>query len=135
MEQIRQGERDSFSILPLFHYEMLDLWIQEMWNGNLSDELQQIDLGNRPFSYTTKEPGSSVIFIHFYMRGSIEWRQSFGLHCAHSKILQIVANCRSLLILCRIAKRSILGILFLNGMESSSIDLSLWTYQSIIYLS
>ena len=29
---------------------------------------------DRPFSYSTKEPGSSVIFIHFYMRGSIEWR-------------------------------------------------------------
>ena len=31
-------------------------------------------LGNRPFSYSGKEPGSSVIFIHFYTRGSIEWR-------------------------------------------------------------
>ena len=29
---------------------------------------------NRPFSYSTKEPGSSVIFIHFYTRRSIEWR-------------------------------------------------------------
>ena len=29
---------------------------------------------NRPFSYSTKEPGSSVIFIHFYTRSSIEWR-------------------------------------------------------------
>ena len=29
---------------------------------------------NRPFSYSTKEPGSSVIFIQFYTRGSIEWR-------------------------------------------------------------
>ena len=29
---------------------------------------------NRPFSYSGKEPGSSVIFIHFYTRGSIEWR-------------------------------------------------------------
>ena len=27
---------------------------------------------NRPFSYSTKEPGSSVIFIHFYARASIE---------------------------------------------------------------
>ena len=31
-------------------------------------------VGNRPFSYSTKEPGSSVIFIQFYTRGSIEWR-------------------------------------------------------------
>ena len=31
-------------------------------------------LSNRPFSYSAKEPGSSVIFIHFYTRGSIEWR-------------------------------------------------------------
>ena len=29
---------------------------------------------NRPFSYSGKEPGSIVIFIHFYTRGSIEWR-------------------------------------------------------------
>ena len=29
---------------------------------------------NRPFSYSKKEPGSSVMFIHFYTRGSIEWR-------------------------------------------------------------
>ena len=29
---------------------------------------------NRPFSYSAKGPGSSVIFIHFYTRDSIEWR-------------------------------------------------------------
>ena len=29
---------------------------------------------NRPFSYSTKEPGSSDIFIQFYVQGSIEWR-------------------------------------------------------------
>ena len=29
---------------------------------------------HRPFSYSAKEPGSSVIFIHFYTRDSIEWR-------------------------------------------------------------
>ena len=29
---------------------------------------------NRPFSYSASEPGSSVIFIQFYIRGSIEWR-------------------------------------------------------------
>ena len=29
---------------------------------------------NGPFSYSTKEPGSSVTFIHFYARGSIVWR-------------------------------------------------------------
>ena len=29
---------------------------------------------NRPFSYLTKEPGSSDIFIQFYARGSTEWR-------------------------------------------------------------
>ena len=29
---------------------------------------------NGPFSYSTKEPGSSDIFIQFYTRGSIEWR-------------------------------------------------------------
>ena len=31
-------------------------------------------LHNRPFSYSTKEPGSGDIFIHFYTRSSIEWR-------------------------------------------------------------
>ena len=45
-------------------------------------------VSNRPFSYSTKESGSSVIFIHFYTRGSIEWRYGFYLNCAHSKILQ-----------------------------------------------
>ena len=29
---------------------------------------------NRPFSYSTKEPGSSDIFVQFYTRGSTEWR-------------------------------------------------------------
>ena len=29
---------------------------------------------NRPFSYSTKEPGSSDIFIQFHTQGSIEWR-------------------------------------------------------------
>ena len=29
---------------------------------------------HRPFSYSTKEPGSSDIFIQFYTRSSIEWR-------------------------------------------------------------
>ena len=29
---------------------------------------------NRPFSYSTKESGGSDIFIHFYARGSIEFR-------------------------------------------------------------
>ena len=48
---------------------------------------------NRPFSYSKKEPGSSEIFIHFYARGSIEWR------CAHSKILLNVMIYRSIQIL------------------------------------
>ena len=54
---------------------------------------------NRPFSYSAKEPGSSVIFIHFYARDSIEWRQSFYHNCARSKILQNVAKYRSIEIL------------------------------------
>ena len=29
--------------------------------------------GNIPFSFSTKEPGSSDIFIHFYTRSLIEW--------------------------------------------------------------
>ena len=31
-------------------------------------------LYNRPFSYSTKESGSGVIFIHFYTGGLIKWR-------------------------------------------------------------
>ena len=58
-----------------------------------------IRLKNRPFSYSTKEPGSSDIFIQFYSQGSIEWRWSFDHNCAHSKILQIVMKYRSIHIL------------------------------------
>ena len=54
---------------------------------------------NRPFSYPKKEPGSSVIFIHFDTRCSIEWRWSFYHYCAHSKILQNLARYRSIQIL------------------------------------
>ena len=54
---------------------------------------------NRPFSYSAKESGSSVIFIHFYTRDSIEWRYSFYHNRAHSKILQNVAKYRSIEIL------------------------------------
>ena len=32
-----------------------------------------IKIYNKPFSYSTKEPGSSVIFILFYTQGSTEW--------------------------------------------------------------
>ena len=51
---------------------------------------------NRPFSYSTKEPGSSDIFIQIYARGSKEWRYSFDRNCAHSKTLQIVMKYRSI---------------------------------------
>ena len=57
------------------------------------------DNDNRPFSYSTKEPGSSDIFIHFDAQGSIEWRWSFDHHCAYSKIRQIVMKYRSIHIL------------------------------------
>ena len=61
---------------------------------------------NRPFSYSAKEPGSSV-FIYIFI---IEVRSS-GVrayhYCAHSKIPQTVAKYRSIEILFRIAKRSI----------------------------
>ena len=73
---------------------------------------------NRPFSYSTNEPGSSVIFVHLYTRGSIEWRQSFYHNCAHSKILQNVAKFRSILILFGIAKRSILGAVAYDQMNT-----------------
>ena len=51
---------------------------------------------NRPFSYSTKEPGSNDIFIQFYTRGLIEWRWRFDCNCAPSKILQIVMKYRSI---------------------------------------
>ena len=51
---------------------------------------------NRTFSYSAKEPGWSVIFVHFNARGSIEWHQSFYDYCAHSKILQNVAKYHSI---------------------------------------
>ena len=40
----------------------------------LFDHVTVGNMSNRPFSYSTKEPGSSVIFIQFYTQGSIEWR-------------------------------------------------------------
>ena len=42
--------------------------------GNENFKVLPNYLDNRPFSYSAKEPGSSVIFIHFYTRDSIEWR-------------------------------------------------------------
>ena len=63
----------------------------------LTSKVSQVD--NRPFSYSTKEPGSSDIFIHFDAQGSIEWRWSFDHHCAYSKIRQIVMKYRSIHIL------------------------------------
>ena len=54
---------------------------------------------HRPFNYSATEPGSSVIFIHFYTRDSIKWRYSFYHYCAHSKILQNVAKYRLIEIL------------------------------------
>ena len=64
---------------------------------------------NRPFSYSVKEPGSSVIFIHLHTRGSIDWRLSFYHYCVHSKILQNVAKYPSIEILFRIAKKVYAG--------------------------
>ena len=42
--------------------------------ANFLQKLEGLDLENRPFSYSTKEPGSSDIFIQLFSRGSIEWR-------------------------------------------------------------
>ena len=53
----------------------------------------------RPFRYSAKDPGSSVISIHFYTQDSIEWLQSFYHSYAHSQILQHVAMYRSIEIL------------------------------------
>ena len=53
----------------------------------LGSSLQTID------SYSTKEPGSSITFIHVDTRGSIVWR------CAHSKVLRNVSKYPSIEIL------------------------------------
>ena len=60
--------------------------------SRLAKVLNLISHYYRPFSYSTKEPGSSVIFKHFYTQGAIEWRKSFYHNCAHSKILHTVAK-------------------------------------------
>ena len=64
---------------------------------------------NRPFSYSTKESGSSV-FLYIFIREVRSDRVALQLLSLLStfEILQIVAKCRSILILFRIAKRSIL---------------------------
>ena len=54
-----------------------DLYAAVSFMGlNCDSELQYAAYhkDNRPFSYSAKEAGSSVIFIHFYTRDSIEWR-------------------------------------------------------------
>ena len=45
---------------------------------------------NGPLAILQKEPGWSVISIHAYTRGSIEWRYSFYHYCAYSKNLNFV---------------------------------------------
>ena len=51
--------------LLIFHskvkFDLVKIW-SSIWSNN------------RPCSYSAKEPGSSVIFIHFYTRDSIERR-------------------------------------------------------------
>ena len=36
--------------------------------GRLTNFVDAIHSANRPFSCSAKEPGSSVVFIHFYVR-------------------------------------------------------------------
>ena len=97
----------SRSNLPLRKGKINPLKLRELQASLTVFECNNNKCLNRPFSYSTKEPGSSVIFIHFYTRGSIEWLQSFFHYCSYSKILQNVANYRSILVLFRMAKRSI----------------------------
>ena len=68
-----EGEKET-KTKSIFHARFADLV-----HSNRSSEMQTRKVGNewvrnRPFSYSTKEPGSSDIFIQFYTRGSIEWR-------------------------------------------------------------
>ena len=67
--------------MQIFHQKLDDKAYQR--NKGHSQRLQLFGFGtsaevagslNRPFSYSAKEPGSSVIFINFYTRDSIEWR-------------------------------------------------------------
>ena len=55
-----------FSVVPIFQHHSTIL--------ALPSNVKRIPvfINNRPFSFSTKEPGSSIIFIHFYTRGSIE---------------------------------------------------------------
>ena len=65
---------------------------------------------NRPFSYSVKETGSSVIFIHFFIR-DFRW-SGIGASVTivqESKIQKRLAKYRSILILYGIAKWSIAG--------------------------
>ena len=43
-------------------------------NTTSTEAYSTFNADNRPFIYSTKEPGSSIISIHFCTRGSIEWR-------------------------------------------------------------
>ena len=68
----------AFPCYPLQPYlsssQLVDSSLQRLnFILSVKSRLQRSRL-NRPFSYSTKEPGSSVIFIQFYTRGSIEWR-------------------------------------------------------------
>ena len=72
----------------------LDLLLISPCFQHRTDVFHDTKGSNRPFSYSTKEPGSSDILIHFYTQGSIEWRYSFDRNCVHSKILQIVMKYR-----------------------------------------
>ena len=65
-------------------------------------------IANRPFSYSTKESGSSVIFTHFYTRRSMEWRKRAFITIVHvRKFFKLHQNIVRFRFFLRIAKRCI----------------------------
>ena len=59
---------------------------------------------DRPCTFSTKEPVSSDIFIHFYMKDSIKWRQK-SHNCLHWKIVQVLLKYHSIQIILRVASK------------------------------
>ena len=74
-----QRNKSSFKVQRFlfegYQVEALPESLEKMFNPVICFVKVLMDLiTNRPSSYSTKESGSSVIFIQFYTRGSIEWR-------------------------------------------------------------
>ena len=75
--RLSRKEKVSFGVVlkPALHVIVDEAYVTQMEESWFHPFIFIIAFSmNRPFSYSAKEPGSSVIFIHFYTRDSIEWR-------------------------------------------------------------